>query len=144
MISGSLASDIESFAQRSQRALPPANVRPSYRIGAGDRLILTAMQLEMTDTGVVRDALTTRQFVVSSSGSIYLIGAGEVQMEGLSTEEALKAVSVSLARSGLSPDIELAVVENNSNPVQVIFGTAQHYRLLKTSLLFRNSPPSMG
>lgn len=121
MVFERLASESKTFAQRSHRTLPPANVRPSYRIGAGDRLILTAILPEMTYTGVVLEALTTRQFVVSSSGSIYLIGAGEVQVEGLSTEEALKAVSVSLVRSGLSPDIELAVIENNSNPVQVIF-----------------------
>ncbi|MDC1500135.1 polysaccharide biosynthesis/export family protein [Octadecabacter sp.] len=109
---------------------PPSDDRPVYQIGVGDVLTITQDLPKFLGDGSVGQELNTRPIVVKSGGSITLLGAGEVNIEGLTVREAADALSSALLRNGLSPDIELSVTANNSKPVRVVGDIPEVGRLI--------------
>lgn len=99
---------------------PPTGERPVYEIGAGDVLAFTQLIPSVSEGGIVNDVPNTRPLVVSSTGTVTLLGAGDVTVEGLTTEEAIEALSTALLRAGLNPEVELSIQSNNSQPVRLM------------------------
>ena len=99
---------------------PPTGTPPVYRIGAGDVLAITRVVPQVADDGSVNDVPNTGSLVVASNGNVRLLGAGDVDVGGLTTGEAVEVISAELLRNGLNPDIELSIRANNSKPVRLI------------------------
>ncbi|PWG16168.1 polysaccharide biosynthesis/export family protein [Salibaculum griseiflavum] len=99
---------------------PPTGAPPVYRIGAGDVLAITRVLPQVSDDGNVNDVPNTRPLVVASNGSVRPLGAGDVDVGGLTTGEAIEEISAELLRNGLNPDIELSIQANNSKPLRLI------------------------
>jgi len=99
---------------------PPFGDRPLYRLGAGDNVRITQLTQQVSDEGTISETTSTRTVSVSSNGSITLIGAGDISVEGLTTDEAIQAISTALLRSGLPPDVELTVTTNASQQVRLV------------------------
>jgi len=57
---------------------------------------------------------------VAANGNVRLLGAGDVNVAGLTTGEAIEEISAELLRNGLNPDIELSIQANNSSPLRLI------------------------
>jgi polysaccharide export outer membrane protein len=114
---------------------PPTGTPPIYRIGAGDVLAITRVLPEVTDEGSVNDVPNTRALVVASNGNVRLLGAGDVDVGGLTTGEAIEEISAELLRNGLNPNIELSIQANNSKPLRLIgdLPTAVEERLIPIS-----------
>jgi polysaccharide export outer membrane protein len=85
---------------------------PQYRIGPGDVLDLVVTR------GSAQDKL---QATVRSSGKIFVLLA-EVQVDGLTTEQAGTAIANELATFFRNPSVEVQVKEFNSKKVSV-FGS---------------------
>ena len=109
--------DAQAVAQLSP---PPTGTPPLYRIGAGDVLAITRVLPEVTDEGSVNEVPNTRPLVVAANGNVRLLGAGDVNVAGLTTGEAIEEISAELLRNGLNPDIELSIQANNSSPLRLI------------------------
>lgn len=114
------ATRISTNSQVDTLPLPPVGKRPVYRIGAGDVLALTQFIPQITETGEFIDVPQTRPLTVTSNGVVSILGVGEVSVEGLSTDDALAALSSALLRAGLNPEIELAIRNNNSSPIRIL------------------------
>lgn len=112
---------------------PPSDDRPIYQIGAGDELTITQDLPQFFEDGSVAQEPNTRPIVVSSGGNTTLLGAGEVNIEGLTVREAADALSSALLRNGISPDIELFVTANNSKPVRVVGDFPEAGRLISVT-----------
>ena len=120
LIAERLAASAGSAVAPSTLPLPPTGARPIYKIGAGDILSFTQFIPQVSDSGLVSDVPTARPLVVSSTGSVTLLGAGDVTVEGMTTEEAIEALSSALLRAGLNPEVELSIQSNNSQLVRLM------------------------
>ena len=94
------------------RAFVLVNGTPQYRIGPGDVLDLVITR------GPIQDKIQT---IVRSSGKIFVLLA-EVNVDGLTIEQAGSAIAKELAPFFRNPSVEVQVKEYNSKKVSV-FGS---------------------
>jgi polysaccharide export outer membrane protein len=87
----------------------PAEAEGAYRVGPGDVL----------DVRVEGRADLARLPTVQTSGTIFLPGAGDVEVRGLTTREIAARLSSSLAAAGAPPRVDVRVREYQSQFVWV-------------------------
>jgi polysaccharide export outer membrane protein len=97
---------------------------PLYRIGRGDVLDLTILR------GAVQDKLTA---TVRSNGTIFVILA-EVEVDGLTAEQAARKVAQDLAVFFRNPVVDVQVKEYHSKKVTVVGSVGSSTRMSGVSL----------
>ena len=75
---------------------PPANKRPEYIIGVGDRISVSRSGYDVNANGIQTRQASANTYVVSERGTIDLLEGRSVLVEGLTIADASAAVSAAL------------------------------------------------
>lgn len=109
--------------------VPPAVEPQPYEIGVGDVVLLatkTAASSTVEQLSGLLAAQSQRQgYTVRDDGAIAIPDIGQIQIAGLTLEEAEAAVFDAIVRQGIDPAFSLEVAEFNSKRVAVGGAVAQ-------------------
>jgi polysaccharide export outer membrane protein len=82
-----------------------------YVLGPGDQIVIRTLQVK---------EIADKQFRLEANGEVNLPMAGRVQLGGLSIKRAEAALSTTIGKYYIDPDIAVTVAEFRSEPVSVI------------------------
>ncbi|EAR49649.1 eps i polysaccharide export outer membrane transmembrane protein [Oceanicola granulosus HTCC2516] len=103
--------------------VPPAVEPQPYEIGVGDVVLLATKSASGSTveqlSGLLAAQSQRQGYTVRDDGAIAIPGIGQIQLAGLTLEEAEAAVFDAIVRQGVDPAFSLEVAEFNSKRVAV-------------------------
>jgi polysaccharide export outer membrane protein len=117
---GVSAAEASRGAPQAPARMPAADDQGPYRIGVGDEIAIGARDPNVSQPGTGRQT-----FTVQDNGVIAVPGVGQVQVGGLSLDEARSRVLQALVGAGFDPNFSFEITGFNSQSVVVGGAVAQ-------------------